>query len=113
MALRVTLRGARILPLYESLLFEKEEYFHSTSHYSSREKNTSTSRVTLREGEYFHSTSHLLASKTRTSMGVRLRPRCFSRLAGDLLRFFFPNSHEPLLIGKPTAGIPNPDINGR
>ena len=55
------------------LLFEKEEYFHSTSHYSSRRKNTSALRViTLREGrilplyesllfeqeEYFHSTSH-------------------------------------------------------
>ena len=48
---RVTLREGRILPLYESLLFEKEGYFHSTSHYSSRRKNTSTLRViTLREG---------------------------------------------------------------
>ena len=29
------------------LLFEKEEYFHSTSHYSSRRQNTSTLQVTL------------------------------------------------------------------
>ena len=26
----ITLREGRILPLYESLLFEKEKYFHST-----------------------------------------------------------------------------------
>ena len=32
------------------LLFEKEEYSHSTSHYSSRRKNTTTLRITLREG---------------------------------------------------------------
>ena len=38
----ITLRGGRILrlceslPLYASLLFEKEEHFHSTIHYSSR-----------------------------------------------------------------------------
>ena len=32
----ITLRERRIFPLYESLLSEKEEYFHSTSHYSSR-----------------------------------------------------------------------------
>ena len=43
-ALRVTLHAGKPL-LYESLLFEKEEFFHSTSPYSSRRKNTSTLRV--------------------------------------------------------------------
>ena len=41
----------RIPPLYESLLFEKEEYFHPASHYSSRRKNTSTLRVITLRGE--------------------------------------------------------------
>ena len=87
---RITLREGRKLPPYESL-FEKEEYFHSTSHFS-RRKNTSTLRVmTPREGrilpiyesllfekeEYFHSTSHLQTSKTRTSSGAKLRLGAF------------------------------------
>ena len=88
---------------YELSLFEKEEYFHSTSHCSSRRKNTSTSRViTLRQGrilpldesllfekeEYFHFTSHYSPSKETSALRVitlkSYRSKLYESLRFDL-----------------------------
>ena len=48
--LRVTLKSYRS-KLYESLLFEREEHFHSTSHYSSREELPALRVITLQAGQ--------------------------------------------------------------
>ena len=60
---RITLREGRILPLYESLLFEKE-YPHSTSHYSPLGIPLLYELLLFEKEEYFHSTSHYSSSFT-------------------------------------------------
>ena len=87
------------------LLFEgrtpySTSYFHSTSHYSSRRKNTSALRVTLREGrifplyeslfekeEYSHSTSHYSSRGENTSTLRVITLRGENSLLYELLLF--------------------------
>ena len=89
----ITLQAGRSL-LYE-LLFEKEEYFHSTSHYSSRRKNTSTLQViTLRAGRILPLYESLLLRAT----GVSSTSHYFSRRKNtSTLRVITLQAGKPLL----------------